>query len=100
MNNEVIKYDVNIDLKIINTIVFDKNEVTNIGELRNNVSGISNVLERHLSNLVKWGLIQDKKPEKNGVARKISLNVPYGVAMDTIMKLKNAVEIVNEFFNI
>lgn len=94
-----IKYDVDIDLKIVGIIRLSKNEIATSGDLRINACGTPAKLEEHLSNLKKWGLINDKKPEKYGKARQISLNKPHTEVIHTLLKLKNAIKIVNEYLD-
>lgn len=95
----LISYDIDIDLKIINTIVMQKGETASMVQLRYNACGTTHKLENHLSNLERWGLIKDKKPTRNGMPRKISLNQHYGDCMSLLMKIKEAIETVNEYFD-
>ncbi|MDF2736315.1 MAG: hypothetical protein K0S93_171 [Nitrososphaeraceae archaeon] len=92
-----ITYDIDLDLRIINAIVFEKGEAISITNLRNFIEIHSTRLEEHLQNLVKWDMIIDKKPDKNGKARIISLARPSGDIMIELVKLKEAIDKVNEY---
>lgn len=106
----VIKYDIDMDLRIVNTIALSSSsyssslpsryncERSTYSELRTNAACSQQKLDDHLENLEKWELITDKKPEKNGQARIISLAKPYGDVMHELMRLKMAIDTVNEFF--
>lgn len=94
-----IKYDADIDIRIVNSIVLSgKNETITMSELRRNVPIYQKNLERHVECLVRWHIINDQKSPSNGKARKLTLNMDYGDAMRVLMKLKDAIETVNEFF--
>jgi hypothetical protein len=82
----------------VNTIALGKNESSNISELRNNACNYQKSLEIHIENLVKWNIIKDEKPKSNGYARKFTLVKPYGDCMMQLMRLKEAIDTVNEFF--
>lgn len=87
-----------MDIRIIGVITMSKGETTNISELRNTLECYALTLYKHLEYLEKWGLIVDKKPTRNGVARKITLARTYGDCMDVLITLKHAIETVNEYF--
>ena len=74
-----------------------KGETASMVQLRYNACGTTHKLEQHLSNLVRWGLVNDKKPDRNGVARQISLSQDYGDCMSILIKLKDAIDTVNEY---
>lgn len=109
-NKITIKYDIDLDIKIVNTITLSSSptttslpsryncEKTTYSELRTIVACSQNKLDEHLENMVKWKLITDKKPTKNGQARIVKLARPYGDAMRELMKIKDAIDTVNEFF--
>ena len=103
----VIKYDIDMDIKIVNTITLSPPsslpsryncERTTYSDLRTTAACSQNKLEEHLQNLEKWGLVTDKKPKKNGQARIVTLSKPYGDVMHELMRLKDAIDTVNEFF--
>lgn len=107
-NNNNIKWDIDLDIKIVNTITLSSTssslptryncERTTYSELRTTASCSQNKLEEHLQNLVKWGIITDRKPQKNGQARIVKLAKPYGDIMRDLMRLKDAIDTINEFF--
>lgn len=97
---EIVRYEIKIDLDIINQIRLAEYGEANMAQMRDNVIGTSKILERHLDNLVKWELINDHKPERNGSPRRISLKVPFNVARSRLERLRRAIDIVNEHFNI
>lgn len=108
----VIKYDIDMDIKIVNTITLSPPskssssslpsryncERTTYSDLRTTAACSQNKLDEHLQNLEKWGLVTDKKPQKNGQARIVTLAKPYGDVMHELMRLKDAIDTVNEFF--
>lgn len=94
-----IKYDIELDLNIINAIVMSKDEVATMSHLRYNSTGINAKLEQHLDNLKKWGMVQDQKPEGFGKARKISLTKTHSECISILTKIKNAIETVNEYLD-
>jgi hypothetical protein len=67
--------------------------------LKNYIGVHSARLEEHLEQLVKWGFISDSKPKKNGVARNISLIKPSNDCMIKLLKIKEAIETINEYFS-
>lgn len=97
-NLQQIKYDVMIDIKILNTVLGSKNQVANITDLRNNAVSYSLTLDEHLANMVRWELITDERPEGNGKARRISLQKPYDFCLHELLRLRTAIETINEFF--
>jgi predicted HTH transcriptional regulator len=106
----IIKYDIDLDIKIVNTITLSSSptttslpsryncEKTTYSELRTMAACSQNKLDEHLENLVKWGLITDRKPKRTGQARIVKLAAPYGDVMRDLMRLKDAIDTVNEFF--
>jgi predicted helicase len=92
----VITYDISIDLKIINAIVFETKERISINRLRNYLEIHSSRLEEHINNLVRWKMLIDKKPEKNGKTRFISFARPSCECMVELIKLKEAIDMVND----
>lgn len=97
----LITYDIDLDLRILSTITLEPKEKISISNLRNYLEVHSSRLEEHIKHLVKWGMLSDKKPEKNGKARIISFptNKTFGDCMMEILKLKEAVDLVNNYFS-
>ena len=95
----IINYDIDIDLRIIHSILLSKDQVSSVSNLRYNAVGTPAKLEEHISNLVKWQMITDNKPEKFGCARKITLNRPYEECKEILQELKNAIKLVNEYLD-
>jgi hypothetical protein len=94
----VITYDINIDLKIVNAIVFEnpKEERISINRLRNYLEIHTSRLEEHINNMVRWNMLTDKKPDKNGKTRFISFAKPSCECMVELVKLKEAIDMVND----
>ena len=95
----VIKYDIELDIKIINAIIHDINDKIPITQLLNYLGVHSARLEEHLEKLVKWNIIVDTKPESFGKARLISLSRYYHTCMFELVKLKDCIGTVNEYFS-
>ena len=98
-NSSPVKYDIELDIKIINAIISDRNDKIPISQLLNYLGVHSARLDEHLEKLVKWNIIVDKKPESPGKARLISLARPYHMCMYDLIKLKDCIAIVNEYFS-
>lgn len=94
-----IVYDIDLDIRILNAIVFEKGESISINTLRNYIEIHSTRLEEHIQQLVKWDMVVDKKPERNGKARLISFSRPSGECMIELIKIKEAIDKVNEYFS-
>ena len=99
MHVPVISYDISLDIKILNCIMSDKNDKIPISQLKNYLGVHSTRLEEHLEQLVKWNIIVDTKPESFGKARLISLARYYHLCMFELVKLKDSIAIVNEYFS-
>jgi hypothetical protein len=56
-------------------------------------------LDKHLSNLEKWGFIADVKPQGNGRARKITLIYNYDKTIKHLKLLESALTMVNLHFD-
>jgi len=97
----LIKYDVDIDLKILKTIFDSKNGIVNMSDLRHLLGLYQSRLEEHLDYLQKWKMIQDKKPQGPGKAREISIDetTTYGECILSLTHLKTAIGLVNEYFD-
>ena len=96
----IINYDIDIDLRIIHSILLSKDQVSSVSNLRYNAVGTPAKLEEHISNLVRWEMITDNKPEKFGCARKITLkNKPYEECIAELTELKNAIKMVNQYLD-
>lgn len=95
-----ITYDIDLDFKILNFLVgetFNNTKVT-ISNLKIYLGIHSSRLEEHIQHLAHWNIINDKKPEKNGKARIISLAKDYDKCIFDLMKLKESIDRVNEYF--
>ena len=93
----LITYDIDLDFKIINAVEFGNRERISITSLRNHIEIHSSRLEEHIHNLVRWNMLKDKKPEKNGKARIISFaRDSYSDCMVELMKLKESIDFVND----
>lgn len=97
----LIKYDIDTDIKILNAIHNSKTGVVNISDLRHQLGLYQARLEEHIDHLSKWKIINDKRPERCGKARQISFNESstYGESILFLVHLKNAVQMVNEYFD-
>ena len=98
-NSSLVKYDIKLDIKILNTIMSEDAASISISNLRNYVGIHSSSLEEHIDYLVKWDMIVDKKPDKNGKARLISLARSYDYCLYDLIKLKDCIGTVNEYFS-
>ena len=98
-NKLLIKYEIDLDVRIISAIVFQKGEKITISNLRNHIGIHSARLEEHIDHLVKWGMLSDRKPDKNGKARIISFARPSCECMLELMNLKEAIDKVNQYFS-
>jgi predicted transcriptional regulator len=95
-----INYDIDLDIRILNAIVFEKGESITISNLRNYIEIHSTRLEQHLEQLAKWNMIVDTKPDGPGKARIISFgDRPSGECMIELVKIKEAIDKVNEYFD-
>jgi hypothetical protein len=93
-----IRYDVNIDLKIIKLLQEADLFTLNITQLKEKAVSTTETLDIHLHYLKQWQMIYDQRPTRNGKARKISLTMPYFDAIDRLLELKHSLETVNERF--
>jgi hypothetical protein len=69
--------------------------------LKNYIGVHSARLEEHLEQLVKWNMIVDTKPDRPGKARIIEFPQykPSGECMIELVKIKEAIDKVNEYFS-
>jgi hypothetical protein len=84
----LITYDINLDIRILNAIVFEPGEKIPITNLKNYI-GV------HSARLV------DTKPDRPGKARIIEFPQykPSGECMIELVKIKEAIDKVNEYFS-
>lgn len=95
----LITYDIDLDFKILNILVGEKNKSATITTLRTYLEIHSSRLQEHIEYLVSWNILKDKKPEKNGKARIISFAKDYDLCINDLMKLKDAIDKINEYFS-
>ena len=94
-----MKYDISLDIQILNTIESEKHGKINISDLRNYIGIHSSQLEYHLEQLVKWNIISDTKPNGPGKARIISFSRLPEECIVELLKLKEAIDYVNRYFS-
>jgi predicted transcriptional regulator len=93
-----LNYDIDLDIKILNIILEQRDQKITITDLRNYIGVHQTRLEEHIDHLVKWGIVSDSKPKQNGMRRVISIIIPYSDAMIKLNKIKEGIETVNEYF--
>ena len=93
-----MKYEIDLDTKILNTIESEKDKKINISDLRNYIGIHSSQLEYHLEKLVEWNMISDSKPNGPGKARIISFVRPFDDCIMELVNLKLCTDKVNKYF--
>lgn len=93
-----IKYEIDLDIKILHIIKDQKDLKITISDLRNYLEVYQTRLEEHLTYLVKWKMLHDEKPTSNGKARIISFARPYDLCMHDLLNLKYSIDMVNKYF--
>jgi hypothetical protein len=94
----LIIYDTEIDIKIILAIENSKTKSCNHSDLRYQAHAAPNILDKHIDNLEKWGLIKNHPPKSAGHARTIVLDKPLDDCISKISQLYFSLCIVNDFF--
>ena len=94
-----MKYDISLDIRIINTIESEKDKKINISDLRNYIGIHSSQLEYHIEKLVEWNMIVDTKPDGPGKARLISFSRSPEECIVELLKLKDAIDYVDKYFS-
>ncbi len=95
---ERIKYDIDLDIKILHIIKDQPNQRITITDLRNYLEIFQTRLEEHIDHLVKWNILHDEKPTSNGKARIISFVRPYDLCMHDLLNLKYSIDMINKYF--
>ena len=93
-----MKYEIDLDYKILTTIAHEQYKKINISDLRNYVGIHSSQLEYHIEKLVEWNMIVDTKPNGPGKARIISFAKSVSKCKWELIELKEAMDIVNKYF--
>ena len=94
----IVRYDVNLDIKILRIIVSQEGERIPITHLKNYSEVHAQKLEEHLDHLVKWNMIVDTKPNGFGRTRMITFARHSTECINELNLIKEAVDKVNEYF--